>query len=157
MDENVATFARPEAAASWVELVEGGQRPQGRDRHVADKALGMLVGVMRTAQLTMGESMSLGRAFERAREAGIPEFEPDATALALASPDGNEEDQIAYARSITIYKQCTETGLIQGDELPRAVNEVFDQLPGNTPLMRSMVETARQIAQIDLEYVLARA
>jgi hypothetical protein len=154
MDDNAATFAAPVAADSWVGFAHTGQMAKGPDRQVVDKALGMLVGVMRAAQLSFGQSQSIGDAYARAREAGIPDYEPDAHALTITSPDENEADREAYAQTVTIYKQFIEEGVLDRDDLARSIDKALDDLPGNTPLMRSLIDTARRIALLDVEYTL---
>lgn len=155
MDDNPAVFAAPEGSNSWVEFVQGGQTAEGRNRHVVDKALSMLVGVIRSAQISLNQGESIGQVFARARLSDIAEFEPDANALALAGVEEEPQELMAYAQSITIYKQCMDAGMITGDELPRFVEEALDRLPGTTPLMRSLIEAAKSIVQIDLDCVLA--
>jgi hypothetical protein len=154
MDDNAASFAAPVAADSWVDFAHTGKMAKGPDRQVVDKALGMLVGVMRSAQLSFGPSESIGDVYARAREGGIPDFEPDANALAIVASDENEADRKAYAQTVTIYKRFIEEGVLDRDALARSVDKALDDLPGSTPLMRSLIDTARRIALLDVEYTL---
>ncbi|MBV6322457.1 hypothetical protein [Duganella violaceipulchra] len=154
MDEHPNIFAAPEGGGAWARFVLVGAIPEGRDRHVVDKALGMLVGTIRSAQMSLNQRDSLTQVFARTRLSGMADFAPDAAALELASADEDPEDLAAYAQAITIYKRCTEAGIIDGNELPRFVEEAFDAMPGTTALARSLIEAANRMVQIDLEHVL---
>jgi hypothetical protein len=155
MDDNPQVFSQPVAGESWASRIATGEPISGRDRVVVDRALGMLAGVFRSAQISLGGAPALTDALAAARAKGLPEFAPDAAALEQADVDGLEDETIAYARSITIYKECVRAGIVGGDELPRSVEDAFDRLPGESPFMRSLIETAKRMAQIDLQYLLA--
>jgi hypothetical protein len=154
MDEHSDVFAAPEHGGTWFDLVQRGKMAEGRDRHVADKALGMLVGVIRSAQVGLDVQGSIAQTFE---QSGISDWgvTPDPNVLAQVADDDDPEEQLAYAQAVTLYKQMAQRGELDGTELPQLVDQSFAQLPGTTPLMRALIDTARALVQIDMEYVLA--
>lgn len=153
MDDNPETFAVPEGGGTWGDFVACGAVPAGRDRHVVDKALGMLIGMVRTAQNGLTTNASIADVFAQAGLSG--ELEPDPAALAQGGAEQDPEEHHAFAQAVTLYKQCAEHGLIEGEALPRFIEDAFDNLPGNTPLTRSLIETAKRMVRLDLDLVLA--
>jgi len=154
MDDNPDTFAAPEGGGDWSAFVAQGAVPEGRDRHVVDKALGMLVGMIRTAQNSLGANAGIAEVFAQAGLSG--DFEADPAVLAQGGPEQDPEEHAAFAQAVTIYKQCAEHGLIEGEALPRFIEEAFDNLPGTSPLTRSLIEAAKRMVRLDLEFVLAQ-
>jgi len=156
MDENSATFALPAGGVSWVNAICGEVSLGEADRRVVERAAGMLAGIFRSAQLALDESQSLSELLSPDRVPGIESIEPDARAIVVVGGEGADEaSTLAFARSITLCKILTEGGEFHGDQLRQTIDGALDALPGNTPLMRSLIETAKRMAQADLDVILS--
>lgn len=129
--------------------------PDAAERRSLDLALGMIVSVMRSASDSLDGAVSLPVLFESAKQMGALEFEPDAGALAMARQDDSDEVEAeAYAKTITLYRHCIDNGLLEGTELSQLLVDAFDQLPVITPLMHSAIYAAKQMVQIDVDFML---
>jgi|GEM_PF-4569882 len=154
MDRHPETFARPEAAATWIDFAEQRCVPQGRDQLTLDMAIGRLIQVMRAAQEGIPERGDLQELLRMAEEEGVSGLEPDAAVQTMASPDAPAEEVQLMARAMSLYKNCLANGVAQGDEITNAIDAGFDYVPANSPLMRSLIETAKEITLVDVRYAL---
>jgi hypothetical protein len=156
MDENPATFPSPTGEVSWVGAICGNVALGDVDRRVAERALGMLAGIFRSAQLSLDESQTLSELLSPDNIPGIESIEPDAQAIVVVGGEGADEaSTLAFARSITLCKMLMEGGLFQSDQLRGMIDGALEALPGNAPLMRSLIETAKRMAQADLDVMLS--
>lgn len=156
MAENPATFPSPTGEVSWVRAICSDVALGEVDRRVVERALGMLAGIFRSAQLSLDESQPLSELLSADRIPGIDSIEPDAQAIVVVGGEGADEaSTLAFARSITLCKMLMEGGVFHGDQLRQTIDGTLDALPGKTPLMRSLIETARRMAQADLDVMLS--
>lgn len=155
MDTHQEAFTGPARADSWAHCMDQPDMLQPADSRVLDKALGMVMAVMRSASQSMTGGGSLPELFDRAKQMGALEFEPDAGALQMAL-EGNTEpsEAVAYGRGIAVYRECIARGALDGSELSVLLMNPFDQLPAVTPLMRSAIGTAKRMIQIDIDLML---
>jgi hypothetical protein len=155
VDQNPATFASPLDAVSWATAICGDAVVGEADRRVVERALGMLAGIFRSAQMSLDESQSLSDLLSPEHLPEIDSIEPDSRAMVVVGGEGADEaSTLAFGRSITLCKMLMEGGVSQGDQLRQTIDGTLDALPGNTPLMRSLIETARRMAQADLDVML---
>lgn len=152
MDENTDTFGTPLAGLTWADVLLEPAQLSEVDRRKVSKALGMLTATLRTAQSVTGDGPSLAEALSPQREPAVEALPPDAAALAVVG-GGDDENSIAFARCITIYKVLMEAGQVTEDKLRRILDGVLESLPGSSPLMRSVIETTRRMTQLDLDYM----
>jgi hypothetical protein len=155
MDAHPDAFAPPSCGTPWVELVRRGFEPNGQERRVIDKALGMISAVFRSAQMVLGDVPTLGQQFA-ADKSGLTEaVEADSIALALIGDDATEDpESMALARSVTLYKRAADAGLIDRAELSRHMEAALDEQPVHTALAYDTKMAAKYIASLEVEYLL---
>lgn len=157
MDGNPAVFSTPASGASWVDTLLSSQAIEDEDRHVVDKALGMLASVLRTAHQSLDSGVVLSQAISPERLPDIDSIEPDAAALVVFDhkDDEDKSEAVAFARTITLYKQLVDQGVLQADMLSETLTQTLDDLPGTTELSRSLRETLKRLARLDFEAMMA--
>ena len=151
MDENPDAFAPPSTGTTWQDAWCH-PAPSEADRRTMDKALGMLAGMFRTAQATVSDQEPLSEMLSPQRLPGVETLEPDPGALMVMGGD-TDEGAIAFARSITIYKSLLDAGMVSEEALRLMLNGTLDALPGDSPLMRSLIGTCQRMTQIDLDHI----
>ncbi len=156
MDRHPETFPRPTSAATWTDFVEQLCVPTEAELMTLNMAIGRLVQVMRIAQEGIPDAADLNAMLSRAEQEGISDLEPDAAVQALASPDAAPDDVHVMARAMSLYKTCMTNGLAQGDEISNAIDAGFAHVPVTSPFMQSLVETAKEVALIDVRYALGQ-
>lgn len=154
MDRHPETFAAPTSAATWTDFVEQHCVPQDHELHTLNMAIGRLVQVMRVAQEGIPEPGDLNAMLQRAQQEGVGELEPDAAVESLASPDASPEEVQVMARAMSLYKTCVANGVAQGDEITGAIDAGFAHVPVTSAFMQSLVDTAKEVALIDVRHAL---
>jgi hypothetical protein len=157
MDENPAVFANSVSGTRWADTLLSSRVIEDADRHVVDKALGMLASVLRTAHQSIDSGVVLSEAISPERIPDIDSIEPDAAALVVFDhkDDEDKSEAVAFARTITLYKQLVDQEVLQADMLPDTLTQYLDDLPGTTELSRSVRETLKRLARLDFEAMMA--
>ena len=154
MDENSTTFGRHSSEMPWIEVVQSGQSHNLVDRRVLDKALGMLSAAFRSAQVAASAHEPLEDMMSPERSPGIEAILPDTAAIdAIGLAD--DTSSIAFGRAITIYKAVVDSGELPLDVLRAVLDLTLDDLPAQTPLMHSVIETCRSLSQMDMDHIFA--
>ena len=151
MDGNMQTFGRPSSGESWQDVIHGCPAIPESDQKVVAKALGMVVAVFRSAQMSTNNGFMLEDMLSPDRVPAVEEIEADSGAVALARNVSDGASALAFGRSVTIYKQMVENNLIQKDYLLGHMLQALDALPGSSKIHQSLVETAKQLISIDME------
>lgn len=154
MDNHSEVFPTPDCAANWTEFLQQARTPTDRDASILDQAVGRIMQTLRSAQEGIPSQMNLADLLQRAKEEGVGEFEPDPLVSAMAGDSPAPQDIETMARAMTLYKQCMSAGAASGSEIAEAIHAGFESLPADTPFMRDLIDTAKQIAMIDLNQAL---
>lgn len=154
MDNHSEVFPAPECAANWTEFLQQSRTPTDRDASILDQAVGRIMQTLRAAQEGIPAQMNLADLLQKAKEEGVGEFEPDPVVSAMSGDSPSPQDVETMARAMTLYKQCMSAGAASGTEIAEAIHAGFDNLPADTPFMRDLIDTAKQIAMIDLDQAL---
>jgi hypothetical protein len=157
MDGNPAVFSPSTSGACWVDTLLSSPVIDGADRHVVDKALGLLASTLRSAHQTMDSGVVLGQAISPERIPDIDSIEPDAAAMLIFdhADDEDKSEAVAFARTITLYKQLVDQEVLEPDMLYETLVQVMDDLPGTSALSRSVIDTLKRMARLDMEAMMA--
>jgi hypothetical protein len=86
----------------------------------------------------------------------VQEVEIDPLAFAMMGGDHDDEEAIAFARSVTILKRMTGLGVVNPEQILALIEQTMDALPGNSKMQRSAVESAKRMALANVEYMMVR-
>ncbi|WP_307616135.1 hypothetical protein [Variovorax boronicumulans] len=155
MDGHPEAFAASACGRSWVELVETAAPLVGANRRTVDQALGMIGALFRSTQMAMGDVPTPGQMFAADRTGAAETVRADPAVFELVGPDSEEDpESIALAKSLTLYKQAADVGLVSSGELAGYLDAALLEQPGKTTLAQHVKDVARQMMAIEVERLL---
>jgi hypothetical protein len=155
LDDNPEAFPPPVDSAGWLAYFQEGIPLNTHERKQFDRGLGMLVAVFRTAQVTMPECQPLSDMLSPEKLPEVLEVEIDPVAFALMGGDMDDEEAVAFARSVTLLKRMTGLGVVNPEQILALIEQTMDALPGNSKLQRSAHEFAKRLALANVEFMMA--
>jgi hypothetical protein len=161
MDAHPDVFPRPTTHDSWSTFADQlndtpdqPMQPPEADQEVIQQAIARLGMIIRTAQDRSQPELDMDQLLDQVQEEGLGQIESDPRVLEIASQDASPEEIRTLARAVSLYKDAIRNDIADGTELRETIEKTFDQLPAETPFMRSLVDTARQLVLIDLDYTM---
>ncbi|WP_416758259.1 hypothetical protein ACNI65_17405 [Roseateles sp. So40a] len=157
MDAYPDIFAAPTQAVSWSGFVEQATPPDEREERILDQATGRIVQAIRSAQDRTPSDFDMKSMLDQAKDEGFGELQADPGVLEIAAGEHLDEDVATMARAMTLYKEAVKMGMAEGGELQQTIESSFGGLPAETPFMRDLLSTAKQIVLIDLSHAMRAA
>lgn len=158
MDANPQVFQASSEGKPWVDVVGKYKTYSEADQLIIDKALGMVVSILKSAHLASHNGFDLEDLMSAENCPEMEAVQPDPAALSMTQTEGeNNSASVAFGRSVTLFKDLIRNGLVSKDQLLSQSIGILDNLPGSSALHQSLVETAKQLVTIDMDMLFADA
>ncbi len=143
MDANSHIFLQPIGGASWVALAASDHFPSPKEMLQIDKAIGMVVQVFNQSKREMCEEYHIND------DDMFTDLESG-----LSSIDPNEAEGSSWTRAVAEFNQLKQDTDISENDVIENIFQAIDRHSGQSALSQGVVEAAKQIIQLDLEFAM---
>lgn len=145
---------RQQGMQTWMQLAQSGRAPTDEDAHEVDRLLGAIATMFRRTRQLTDSPLTMGESYTMVTGGASEEVTPDPEALEFAeSAEEPDDDAVAFAKTIAMYRSLVASGTASGEELPRLVMAMLDTLPGETNFDLDLKEMLKRFAVVELAFL----